>query len=439
MQSGIIIIIFLSLIATLKIVSFIGEHYGLHPEWQRKIIHISLGILSLVFPFIFTSVVEVAILFSLCLITLILIKSSPKIKNTLGKSLFSVKRSSLGEIFFMLSIILLFWSTRNNLILYLIPILILTIADTIAALIGIKYGKNTFEVIDTYKSKEGCIGYFSAAFIITISLLFFLTDTSILKILLIASLVGILSTLIEGVSWYGIDNFFIPISFYLMLKAFMILENIELFTMLLVLLSLSIAVLIMSKRVHLNTHALLSTIIILFFFWVTGGFEWFLALFSLLLIHIFLTNIQKDYNRYNIYAVLSIASSGLFWITALKIFNYIPSYFLFVFSLAIHVQLILLIRLERHLNKSPNKLIKFLASIISIAIFQFIFFLFYPQPEKTSFYSVTLVLIIFMVNLLFKSDKDWYSKERWFKQGLYAIIGSLVGIIPLQLYEVFYG
>jgi hypothetical protein len=179
-------------------------------------------------------------------------------------------------------------------------------------------------------------------------------------------------------------------------------------------------------------------VIFSFFFWVVGGVQWFLALAAVLAIHIFMVRIQNNDEKYGINSILSISSGGLLWITAFKIFHYNPSYFLFVLSLAIHLQIILLIRLKGHFGVSSNIFIKFLVSIFSVSIFQFIFFLFYPQPEKCSFFSLSCILILFLGSILFRVKTDNLSSKRWLYQSIFAILGSFIGIIPLLIHGGFH-
>ena len=97
-----------------------------------------MGLVTLTFPHIFKNELSIGILGILALIIFFILKHSI-LKNSLGTILYSVSRESLGEIFFVISVFIIFYLSKGDKILYSIPILILTFADSTAALIGKNY------------------------------------------------------------------------------------------------------------------------------------------------------------------------------------------------------------------------------------------------------------------------------------------------------------
>jgi hypothetical protein len=93
--------------------------------------------------------------------------------------------------------------------------LILTFADSVAALIGISYGRYdlAFDKEDT-KSREGSVMFFIVAFICTLVPLQVLSEVGRVEVLLISFLIGVLAAMIEAVSTNGNDNLLIPILVY---------------------------------------------------------------------------------------------------------------------------------------------------------------------------------------------------------------------------------
>ncbi len=194
------------------ILKVIEKGSNLHPELKRKLFHVSMGIVMLTFPFIFTNFVSVAILGVFGLMAMIALKNT-KLKDTAGTILYSVDRESFGEIFFIFSVVIIFYWAHGDKILYSIPILILTFADSAAALIGKRYAKtNLAQYNEDTKSLEGSFTFFVVAFMATHVPLLLFTNTGREECLLIATIVGFNVALIEMISHGGNDNLLIPLT-----------------------------------------------------------------------------------------------------------------------------------------------------------------------------------------------------------------------------------
>src|SRR5690606_16105111 len=95
------------------------------------------------------------------------------------------------------------------------------LADALAALIGLAYGRVRYVTSEGLKSAEGSIIFFAVAFMsVHVPLLLF-TDVGRAQTLLIATIVGLLSMLVEAVAIKGLDNLLIPIAAYAMLRWYM--------------------------------------------------------------------------------------------------------------------------------------------------------------------------------------------------------------------------
>lgn len=191
-------------------------------EQSRKIIHVTLGLTTLIFPLIFTNYIPVVILGIIAFIGLLMLKNIKYLKNKFGAGLFDVERKSYGELYFVIAIVVVFslYKILNlNVIYYLIPIATLTFADSTAALVGVKYGQNKLstENEDT-KSLEGSFIFFVVAFMCCLIPLQLMTNVGRLEVLLISTFVGILSAMIEMTSHDGNDNFLLPFLTFLILQ-----------------------------------------------------------------------------------------------------------------------------------------------------------------------------------------------------------------------------
>ena len=74
-----------------------------------------------------------------------------------------VERATFGELYFPLSVAWLFWLTcGDDPLLFVIPILMLTLADAAAAVVGARYGLTPY--IGAGKSLEGSAAFAVVAF-----------------------------------------------------------------------------------------------------------------------------------------------------------------------------------------------------------------------------------------------------------------------------------
>src|SRR5437867_4045500 len=102
----------------------------------------------------------------------------------------------------ILGAFVLLWSALATYRKLAIPILILTLADAIAALVGMAYGAHRYTGIAGQKSAEGSLAFFTVAFLTThIPLLLLTTDQQMAreKVLLISLTIGFLVMLMEGI------------------------------------------------------------------------------------------------------------------------------------------------------------------------------------------------------------------------------------------------
>lgn len=197
---------------------------NINAEMKRKLFHMSMGIVMLIFPYIFKSAFSVFILGIFALIILSILKYT-KLRENLGTILYSVKRESLGEIFFVISVFLIFYLSNGDKILYSIPILILTFADSAAALIGKNYGKKDLAKLnEDSKSIEGSFAFFIVAFILCLVPLLLFTEVGREETLIISAIVGFNVALIEMISHTGNDNILIPLTTFALLITHINLE-----------------------------------------------------------------------------------------------------------------------------------------------------------------------------------------------------------------------
>ena len=304
--------------AAIIVLALLGlcRRFAIGSEGLRKLAHVGIGALAMPFPWIFSSLQPVLLVCGLALLLLVAVLKIPSIRARLGGGLYSIDRDSLGEFYFPIAVGVLFVLAGGNKLLYLIPILVLTFADAVAAVLGSIYGKVAYEGIGGKKSVEGSVAFFTVAFFAVHVPLLLYSQLSRPQTLFVALDIALVVMLLEAVSWHGLDNVVIPLGVFLLLHIYTALPVRSLAYRFIVALILIVFVLLYRSRTTLQHTALLASALVLYASWGVGGWRWLVAPtllfagYSLFVPKTFLVNARKD----NVYAVASVASAGLLWL-----------------------------------------------------------------------------------------------------------------------------
>jgi phytol kinase len=182
-------------------VELAAKKYPFSGGFWRKVVHILAGLFSaaLVFEMSFAQIVFLGVFFSAAMLF------SKKIN--LFSSIHQVKRPTYGEVFFPLSIaiVALIFPVK---ILYLYGVLVLSISDGLAGLVGQRFGKKTYR-ISSKKSYAGSFAFFISAVLIGLALLP-LFGLVFLKSFIASLVLAALLTIAEGALPLGLDNLILP-------------------------------------------------------------------------------------------------------------------------------------------------------------------------------------------------------------------------------------
>ena len=244
-------------------------------EVSRKAVHLLGGLTALSFPYLFESHWTVlALSVSFCAIVLI-----TKRKGIL-KSVHGVGRKSYGGIYYPAAVYLVFLLSSSKPVIYFISILVMAVSDTMAALVGGKYGIVKFDVEGSLKSLEGSIAFFFAAFLCIHLPLILMTGIGRLESVLIAFIIALLVTGFEAISLSGSDNIIVPLGTYFILAKFIKLPLDIVVWQAGILLMLIAAGLIMYIRPRLlKTSGLIAIIMLNYAALSLCNYYWFLPLF----------------------------------------------------------------------------------------------------------------------------------------------------------------
>ncbi len=415
----------LLLIGVLYGIQKLGKTLSVHAEVQRKIIHTGLGLYSLTFPLIFTQVWEVLVLCSATIILLTLIRTVTAIKDKLGSGLHSVERLSLGEIFFACSIGLLFYLKGDTVVLYILPLLILTLSDAAAALVGTGYAKSFYTVESGKKSWEGSSFFFLTAWLLSMIALLLFSNIPRESVVTAALIIALFGALIEAVSWKGLDNLFVPVGLFLLLQKLAFLPPGELAIISIVFLSVLVLSVGIAKKMQLDVHAVNTVVTAAFFFWIVGGWANLAAPLAVFAAYLYLQ--RKENLSDDLPVVLSIISTALFWYVISMVFAYNTYY---VYNLSFGLHLIMLVLLQQNMRKViPFIYVIFLSWMVTNVrvLFASDFTVYDWQLSAGAFGMIFLAACLIMLSHRF------FENRRWTKQALAVLALSSMGV-PLTLW-----
>lgn len=216
LTDGLAIVLILAAIpALMLVVRALGQRFGWNPEVSRKLVHVGTGTLALTFPLIFSNPLPVLILLGIAIPLMFVIRSGRL--GGLGSALHGVERQSFGEVYLALAIAITFLRAQEQPVLYVLPILVITLSDTAAALVGTAYARRRFLVEGGAKSMEGVVVFFVVTWLASLIVLVLMSGAAPLNLVLISMLIAAFCALVEVDSWRGLDNLFVPIGAFLLL------------------------------------------------------------------------------------------------------------------------------------------------------------------------------------------------------------------------------
>jgi len=207
----------LLLFSAMGILSRINGSHIIARELKRKALHICVGLTALSFPLFLNETWMIIAAVGLVVAWLMAVRQVPALRQHFGSVLHGVKRESLGELYFALSIGGLLLLTQDEPILFVIPILILALADAFAAIVGKVIPIGPLSGPARGKTASGCAAFFVVAFVVSFGSLVGIADLQISNALAIAAGLAIVTCVTEAVSRRGIDNLFVPAAAYLIL------------------------------------------------------------------------------------------------------------------------------------------------------------------------------------------------------------------------------
>ena len=326
-----------SLLLVLVALRALGKWKSIDSEVLRKGMHVALGASALAYPWLFRSILPPLVIAGLTLTVLLLLRYAPSARRELGGVVHGVHRSSEGDLWFPVSVALVFWLARGNPVLYVVPVLTLTIADAFAALVGSRYGRMRYDTMEgDRKSAEGSIAFFLIAFFATHVPLLMFTTVGRTESLLIGLTFGFLVMLLEAVSWRGLDNLFIPVGGFFLLQSYMPMPARALSVVLVMTVAIFVVVIALRRRRTLSDGAALAAVLIGYLTWTIGGWRWIVPPLVFFLSYTALwPRVELVRSRpHRLSAVLAVPGSALIWMALANRLGETTAYYAYTLTLA---------------------------------------------------------------------------------------------------------
>jgi phytol kinase len=419
-----------------------------HPELVRKLLHIGMGLLTLSFPWLFDTAWPIVVLGLLSVGGMLALRLVQGLRGSLGCVVGGVARASLGEVYFPVAVAILFLlylhsdysDPAGRTLLYCIPILLLTLADAMAALVGVRYGHAHYATSDGVKSVEGSVAFFLVAFFCVHVPLLLFTSLGRLEVLLIGLLLAWLAMMFEAIAWAGLDNLALPLVSYLLLRTYLGLTVSELLLRLAVTGGLTVFAVLYSRHSTLVGSAVLGVILMGYISWALGGWEWLIPPLTLFLSYTLLSPRTPVNSRrvHNIHAVICVSSVGLIWLFLYRILDEPGFLYLFTLSFAAQLAIIGVARLAYDYPQMSAP------SLLALCVFQGWLLLFLPYLLLHELAPAVIVRTLLALPAVAVAAVGFYLTQpevrncpadtpRWLRQAAHAGLASALGLGPLYL------
>ena len=174
-------------------------------ELARKFAHVGAGTIALSAPILFET--HYPALMVTITLTGILVVSRRRGWLT---SLHGQPEREIGDVLFVWAAYLMFLLADGRLLLFLTPVLVLTLADSTAALVGERYGRTRWPRTDCGRTVEGSATFCCVAFACALSMLVVFSEVSLVHGMALSLLLGFVTAAVEAAAPRGWDNVAVP-------------------------------------------------------------------------------------------------------------------------------------------------------------------------------------------------------------------------------------
>lgn len=188
---------------------YLYKHRNVSVDITRKLLHICGGVMALLIPMFFHSLLIVSLLLLLPLFFLGLTYFAGK----LG-AIHHTKRFSVGSIIFPVPVFICYWmyTSSGNAMLYYLPIALLTFADPAAQFAGNYRAGKTRLLFNGRKTEAGSTAFFAVSLLCGVFSFMALSRELNVQAIAFIWLIAVIATLTEMISFNGWDNITVPLA-----------------------------------------------------------------------------------------------------------------------------------------------------------------------------------------------------------------------------------
>ncbi len=422
-------------------VRYAQRRFTLHPELSRKIVHVVMGLVCLTFPWLFQETWPVWTLAGIAVIGLGAIRLLPLIKSQLGQVLGGVERESWGEILFPLAVAFVFTLARGEVLLFCVPVAILTLADATAALVGRKYGYDKYETDDGWKSVEGSAAFFAVAFFTTAIALRWGAKVEGLELVLMAVVMGLILMLMEAIAWRGLDNLFVPLVSYVCLARMMALSVGELTVRLIVLVVVLVALNFWRRSTRLTQSAVIGAGLVLYVTWAAGSWRWLIAPVATGVTYTLLClKPARTPQRHTVHAIACVGGVGLCWLCLAQIIGTVNTIYAYGVGYGGNLAMIALAAFAERCPRRRLALATLKAVALGFVTLAIPYLIVWRQNGNALPLAVWGLTLVMLAAILFIG---WQPKlhacptdaPRWTRQGLISAFASAIAFAVITRLE----
>lgn len=420
----------------LPVIRWLSRRFNASPEVARKTIHVAMGMSCGAFPWIFERAFPVWVLAGLATVPLAVIRLIPALKIGLGAALHGIKRPSYGEVLFAPAVAAVFALAAGDVILYIIPIMILTLADAAGALFGTRWGKRRYGSGEGFKTVEGSTIFCIIAVLCGFIPLLASGRVEAAQALGIGLILGVLSMMAEGISDRGFDNLVLPVGGFFVLDKLLPLDTPSLVGRFVVLMVLLALVLLGSRWSTLSGGALLGAALLGYGCAVIADWRFALPPVAVFICHVVITRKHRLTGKFDhrLDAVLSHAISCLPWVILADLGWISASSALAGVSFAMGAQLAILDTATR--ARVPGLLATPLRSPAKGFLIASLPGLVWLWPDRYLAFCAVLGLVgMWLMTLLFRKIESGYRGHvtgLWVIQGFLALAASAPALLVLS-------
>jgi phytol kinase len=261
-------------------------------------------------------------------------------------------------------------------------------------------------------------------------------DAGRVETLLISLILAFLVMLLEGCAWRGLDNLFIPIGGFFLLRGYLDMDTAALTVRLVVIVAAALLVLVRRTRTTLDDSALLAGVFIGYVTWALAGREWLVPPVIVFLVYTVLSPRTPENSRrvHDPYALLSVCAAGLAWLAASRVFDRPDFYFSYTLAFACQLGLIGMARLAFDRPDMPLPALAAICTVrASLLLLTPFVILAGATQEALAQAGVGVVAIALGVSVFTAIQPQIRNcpanAARWVRQGAIPGIASLLGLL----------